>query len=604
MKKGIIVNQEWKNDHFNVITDNEALATEIKLQNGDEVILATIYCPNGNPSSRLFRMINALSNQVIFLGDFNSKHKQFGCYKPNKSGQTLVNIAKDLKLFYVNQSGPNRHTRDDPVHDTSDILDLVFITTGLSSRDISFSVADDHMGNDHFPIQISLDMPLKRNTPLTEPRYRFDKTNDDLLHNTLKDSLTNIDTNITTQDELEELVVTLRDKLTKAVDTSTPKVYSRNDPRCPISQAILDLIKEKRRVRRLYNNTQDPDTKSTIDKLQKEIRTKINQESTISWEKFCNSISLESDPKKSWRKITNFLKPKGPRSYPTLKLGNKTAKTNPEKAQLFAESVERNFGIESHLFSKSQFDRINKFVEAHSYHFTPLDSLHDKITDTDDDSDLVADVDPDTLIRIVRTELKNGKAPGIDNVYNIILKKAIGTGFYKVWARAFTISLKLGFIPHVWKVAVLCMLIKPDKPPSQTTSYRPISLLSAITKLFERVIEKRLRKHLEDNGFFSKYQSGFRKSKSTNDHLFCLSQTIMESFNWGEYVIAAFLDVEKAFDNVWHNGLRYKIYQLDLPTTLCRWLSDFLVGRVIQIKIEVSCLQKFTPKQVFHKVQT
>ena len=48
-------------------------------------------------------MINALSKQVIFLGDFNSKHKQFGCVKPNKSGQTLVNIAKDLKLFYVNQ---------------------------------------------------------------------------------------------------------------------------------------------------------------------------------------------------------------------------------------------------------------------------------------------------------------------------------------------------------------------------------------------------------------------------------------------------------------------------------------------------------------------
>ena len=373
----------------------------------------------------------------------------------------------------------------------------------------------------------------------------------------------------------------------KAVDTSTPKVYSRNDPKSPISQAILDLIKEKRRLRRLYNNTQNINNiKSTINKLQKEIRTKINQESTISWEKFCNSIGLESDPKKSWHKITNFLKPKGPRCYPALKLGNKTAKTNPEQAQLFAESVERNFSIESHLFSKSQFDCINKFVEAHSYHFTPLDSLYDNITDTDDDSDLVADVDPDTLIRIVRTELKNGKAPGIGNVYNIILNKAIGTGFYKVLVRALTISLIQGFIPHVWNITVLCMLIKPDKPPSQATSYRPISLLSAIMKLFERVIEKRLRKHLEDNGSFSKYQSGFRKSKSTNDHLFRLSQTIMESFNQGEHVIAAFLDVEKAFDNVWHNGLRYKIYQLDLPTKLCRWLSDFLVGRVIQVKTE------------------
>ena len=111
VKKSIIVNQEWKNEHFNVITDNEALAIEIELQNGDKVILATIYCPNGSPSLRLFRMINALSKQVIFLGGFNSKHKQFGCVKPNKSGQTLLNIAKDLKLFYVNQLEPNRHTR-------------------------------------------------------------------------------------------------------------------------------------------------------------------------------------------------------------------------------------------------------------------------------------------------------------------------------------------------------------------------------------------------------------------------------------------------------------------------------------------------------------
>ena len=233
-------------------------------------------------------------------------------------------------------------------------------------------------------------------------------------------------------------------------------MYSCNDPKSPISQAILDLIKEKDRLRRLYNNTQDPDIKSTINRLQKEIRTKINQESTISWEKFCNSISLGSDPKKTWHKITNFLKPNGPRSYPTLKLGNKTAKTNPEKAQLLAKSVERNFSIESHLFSKSQFDRINNLVEAHSYHFTPLDSLHDNITDTDDASDLIADVDPDTLIRKEPTELKNSKAQGIDNVYDIILKKAIGAGFYKVLARAFTISLKQGFIPHVWNKRSKC----------------------------------------------------------------------------------------------------------------------------------------------------
>ena len=154
---------------------------------------------------------------------------------------------------------------------------------------------------------------------------------------------------------------------------------------------------------------------------------------------------------------------------------------------------------------------------------------------------MTADVDPDTFIHTVRTELKNCKAPGIDNVYNIILKKAIGTRFYKVLARAFTISLKLGFIPYLWKVAVLCMLIKLDKPPSQTTSYGPISSHSAIIKLFKQVIKKRLRKHLEDNSFF-------------------------------------------------------KIYQLDLPTKLCRWLSDCLVGRVIHVKIEGFLSPKVYPK--------
>ena len=138
---------------------------------------------------------------------------------------------------------------------------------------------------------------VKRNTTLTEPHYQFDKTNHDLLHNTLKNSLTSIDTNKTTQDELEELAVPLCDKLMKAVDTSTPKMYSRSDPKSLISQAILDLINEKRRLRWLYNNTQDPNIKSTNNKLQKEIRTKINEELTISWEKFCNSISLKSDSK-------------------------------------------------------------------------------------------------------------------------------------------------------------------------------------------------------------------------------------------------------------------------------------------------------------------
>ena len=115
-------------------------------------------------------------------------------------------------------------------------------------------------------------------------------------------------------------------------------------------------------------------------------------------------------------------------------------------------------------------------------------------------------------------------------------------------------------------------------------------------KLFERVIEQRLRSHLENIGFLNKHQTGFKRAKSTDDHLFRLSQSIMESFNRGEHVVATFLDVEKAFDNVWHNGLRYKIFQLDPPTKMTRWLPDFLVGRVIQVNVNGFLSNQINPK--------
>ena len=66
-------------------------------------------------------------------------------------------------------------------------------------------------------------------------------------------------------------------------------------------------------------------------------------------------------------------------------------------------------------------------------------------------------------------------------------------------------------------------------------------------KLFEQLIEQRLRSYTEDIGFITKYQSGFRQNKFTDDHLFRLFQSFMGSFNRGEHVVAAFLDARKSF---------------------------------------------------------
>ena len=283
--------------------------------------------------------------------------------------------------------------------------------------------------------------------------------------------------------------------------------------------------------------------------MQKQIKEELKVESLVSWEKFCKSISLETDSNESWGKIKNFLKPKGQRDYPTLRQASKVAKTNADKAQLFAESFERHFGIERDHFDSNHFHEVNKFVEDNHRCFYPPEDPNDYRFDVGNEHELVDDVDPQTLIKSVKF-LKRGKAPGPDNIHNEVLRLGTTTSLYHHLARLFTSSIQVGYIPTAWKIATLHMLLKPDKPPFLTTSYRPISLISSIMKLFERVIEQRLRSHLEHIGFINKHQSGFRRAKSTDDHLFRLSQSIMESFNRREHVVAAFLDVEKAFDNV------------------------------------------------------
>ena len=98
----------------------------------------------------------------------------------------------------------------------------------------------------------------------------------------------------------------------------------------------ITCAKEKRRLRRQYSQAHDPFVKTRINQLQEDIKDNIRIESQACWEKFCNDISLETNHTESWRKIRDFLKPKCQRDYPALRLDAKTAKTNTDKAQLFA----------------------------------------------------------------------------------------------------------------------------------------------------------------------------------------------------------------------------------------------------------------------------
>ena len=592
VKHGLVVNKEYRNEDFNIITENEALAINLELSNNQNLTLATIYCPNGNPSSSLFHAISNLSDNVMFIGDFNSKLESFGCAKKNTSGPMLKTIQNKLNLIYLNN---DEHTHMDRANGSTDILDMAFVSPNLAIHDIQFQIGED-LGSDHLPIEISIDTAPHRNTYTNHTKYKFDQTDREVFESTLEEALGSADFSgpMSTSD-LDKYADFIIAAISTAVDKAIPTSKSVRPESTPISDETRALIKEKRKLRRLYSQKKDPAVKTRINQLQKQVKEDLKLESLVSWENFCNSISLESDPSKSWRKIKNFLKPKGQRDYPTLHHANKVAKTNADKAQLFAESVERHFGIESDHFDSNHFHDVNKFVEDNHRHFYPPEDPDDYRFDVGNEHELVADVDATTLIKLVKF-LKRGKAPGPDTIPNEVLRLGTTTSLFHHLARLFTSSIQLGYIPTAWKIATLRMLLKPDKLPSLTTSYRPISLISSIMKLFERVIEQRLRSHLEHIGFINKHQSGFRRAKSTDDHLFRLSQSIMESFNKGEHVVAAFLDVEKAFDNVWHNGLRYKIFQLDLPTKMTRWLSDFLVGRLIQVNVNNFFSNQINPK--------
>ena len=341
------------------------------------------------------------------------------------------------------------------------------------------------MGSNHLPIEISIDtLPPHRNSSTNHNKYKFDQTDREVFESTLEEALGSADFsgNLSTSDldKYADFIVTA---IGTAVDKVILKSKSVRPEHNPISNATFALIKEKHRLRRQYSQKKDPAIKTRINQLQKQVKEELKVESLVSWEKFCHSISLETNSTESWRKIKNFLKPKGRRNYPTLHHANKVAKTNADKAQLFAKSVERHFGVESNHFDSNHFDEVNKFIEDNHTYFYPPEDPDDYRFDVGNENELVADVDAPTLIKF----LKRGKAPGPDTIHNEVLRLGITTSLYHHLARLFTSSIQLGYIPTAWKLATLRMLLKPYKLPSITTSYGPISLISSIVKLFERV---------------------------------------------------------------------------------------------------------------------
>ena len=120
------------------------------------------------------------------------------------------------------------------------------------------------------------------------------------------------------------------------------------------------------------------------------------------------------------------------------------------------------------------------------------------------------------------------------------------------------------------------------KPLDSPAFFRPISLTSCVSKLFERIILFRLLFFLESNFILSPHQAGFHPGRSTLDQILYLSQSISDGFNKprpGSWTILFAIDFSKVFDPVWHPVLFHRIISAGLPPCFAHWTQSFLSDR-------------------------
>ena len=125
-------------------------------------------------------------------------------------------------------------------------------------------------------------------------------------------------------------------------------------------------------------------------------------------------------------------------------------------------------------------------------------------------------------------------------------------------------------------------VLKPGKDPALPSSYRPISLLDTIGKLFEKILLSRILHVLSESGLMRDEQFGFRPRHSTSLQLARLVERITSNFGEKRLIGPVFLDVAKAFDTVWIDGLLYKLTLLNFPSYTVHTISSYLRGRTFE----------------------
>ena len=179
--------------------------------------------------------------------------------------------------------------------------------------------------------------------------------------------------------------------------------------------------------------------------------------------------------------------------------------------------------------------------------------------------------------------LDTSKATGPDGISPKMLYEA-GHTIVSSLTRLINLSLSHAKVPSLWKKANVIPLFKKGKR-EDINNYRPVSLLSCTSKIFERVVFKHIFDYIRDHKLISKHQSGFQTGDSTVHQLSYLYHMFCKALDCKKDVKIIFCDISKAFDRVWHKGLLYKIRKFGIDGKLLAWFEDYLSQRYQQVTI-------------------
>ncbi|KAL4104035.1 hypothetical protein QTP88_019348 [Uroleucon formosanum] len=185
-------------------------------------------------------------------------------------------------------------------------------------------------------------------------------------------------------------------------------------------------------------------------------------------------------------------------------------------------------------------------------------------------------------VHLALKNVKNGKAAGVDGILPEFIKN-LGPRSRLWLARFFTSVANKGTLPKAWREAKVVAILKPNKPGNDPRNYRPISLLSVIYKLFERLLLRRMSPLLDRT--IPMEQAGFRSGRNCCEQVLALTTYVENSFQNKLKSGAVFLDLSAAYDTVWKRDLLLKLAKnLRYKATL-RLLEQILSDRSFKVNM-------------------